>query len=254
MDLNLDKVINLKNVKIVIEYSGKRYSGWQRQINAPTVQGEIEKALFKATGKKINVNGSSRTDAGVHALGMCANFRADISIPVERLPFALNAKLPQDISVVDAELVHFDFHARYSAKGKKYVYSIYNRNFLSPRHSDYYWHVPKKLDVQAMKEAAQHIIGKHDFGTFKSMGASNPNDVRTVHGIEFVHQGEIVEMHISGDGFLYNMVRIIMGTLVDVGVGKIRPEKMREIMLSKDRKNAGKTAPAHGLMLKEVYY
>ncbi|WP_038267457.1 tRNA pseudouridine(38-40) synthase TruA [Peptoclostridium litorale] len=246
--------MNVKNIKMIIEYKGTRYSGWQRQTNAPTVQGEIEKVLYKVTGQKISVNGSSRTDAGVHACGKCINFRADISIPVERLPFALNAHLPKDIAVIDAQLAHIDFHSRYHAKGKKYVYNIYNRRFPSPIHMDYCWHVAKKLDVQRMREAAQYIIGSHDFGAFKSTGASNPSDVRTVYTIEFIENDDMISMEISGKSFLYNMVRIIMGTLVDVGLGKKNPEEIKDIILSKDRKNAGKTAPANGLMLKEVYY
>lgn len=244
----------MKNIKMIIEFNGKKYSGWQRQNNAPAVQNEIEKALLRLTGQKISVNGSSRTDAGVHALGMCANFRADIRIPPQNLPRALNAKLPRDIAVLDATVEDYEFHARYSAKGKKYVYNIYNRRIHSPVHMDYCWHVPKTLDIEKMKIAAKHLLGKHDFSTFKSSGASNQSDVRTIHSIDIERSKDIVSIEISGDGFLYNMVRIIAGTLVDIGLGKKAPEKMAEILMSRNRKTAGKTAPANGLTLKKVYY
>jgi len=244
----------MKNIKLILEYKGTRYAGWQKQNNAVTVQQRLDEAIEKIMGEKPKTYASSRTDAGVHALGLCVSFRAGTRIPVEKLPLALNSALPDDIAVVSAQEAEADFHARFSAKGKKYIYRICSRASRSPIHRDFAWHVTRSLDFEAMKEASGHFVGRHDFSAFKATGGSENSSVRTIYAAELIKSGDLIELHISGDGFLYNMVRIIAGTLVYVGLGKIAACEIPEIISSGDRTRAGKTPPPEGLFLSEVYY
>ena len=243
----------MRNIKITIQYNGKNYCGWQNQNNSPGIQGTIEKAIFDITREEVKITGSGRTDAGVHALGQVANFKTNSQIPVDRIPNALNAKLPKDISIVKAEEVDEDFHSRYSAKKKTYRYQIYNSQYRSPIYADISYPVKYDLDIDKMKKEAKSLIGTYDFKGFMSSGSSVIDTVRTIYNIEVSKSEDLIIIEIEGNGFLYNMVRIIAGTLVDIGRGRIA-EKMSTIIESKSRSMAGHTAPAHGLFLKKVDY
>ena len=243
----------MRNIKITIQYNGKNYCGWQKQNNSPGIQGTIEKAIFDITREEVKITGSGRTDAGVHALGQVANFKTNSQIPVDRIPNALNAKLPKDISIVKAEDVDEDFHSRYSAKKKTYRYQIYNSQYRSPIYADISYPVKYDLDIDKMKKEAKSLIGTYDFKGFMSSGSSVIDTVRTIYNIEVSKSEDLIIIEIEGNGFLYNMVRIIAGTLVDIGRGRIT-ENMSTIIKSKSRSMAGHTAPAHGLFLKKVDY
>ena len=243
----------MRNIKITIQYNGKNYCGWQKQNNSPGIQGTIEKAIFDITREEVKITGSGRTDAGVHALGQVANFKTNSQIPVDRIPNALNAKLPKDISIVKAEEVDEDFHSRYSAKKKTYRYQIYNSLYRSPIYADISYPVKYDLDIDKMKKEAKSLIGTYDFKGFMSSGSSVTDTVRTIYNIEVSKSEDLIIIEIEGNGFLYNMVRIIAGTLVDIGRGRIT-ENMSTIIESKSRSMAGHTAPAHGLFLKKVDY
>ena len=243
----------MRNIKITIQYNGKNYCGWQKQNNSPGIQGTIEKAIFDITREEVKITGSGRTDAGVHALGQVANFKINSQIPVDRIPNALNAKLPKDISIVKAEEVDEDFHSRYSAKKKTYRYQVYNSLYRSPIYADISYPVKYDLDIDKMKKEAKSLIGTYDFKGFMSSGSSVIDTVRTIYNIEVSKSEDLIIIEIEGNGFLYNMVRIIAGTLVDIGRGRIA-EKMSTIIESKSRSMAGHTAPAHGLFLKKVDY
>ena len=243
----------MRNIKITIQYNGKNYCGWQKQNNSPGIQGTIEKAIFDITREEVKKTGSGRTDAGVQALGQVANFKTNSQIPVDRIPNALNAKLPKDISIVKAEEVDEDFHSRYSAKKKTYRYQIYNSLYRSPIYADISYPVKYDLDIDKMKKEAKSLIGTYDFKGFMSSGSSVIDTVRTIYNIEVSKSEDLIIIEIEGNGFLYNMVRIIAGTLVDIGRGRIT-EKMSTIIESKSRSMAGHTAPAHGLFLKKVDY
>ena len=243
----------MRNIKITIQYNGKNYCGWQKQNNSPGIQGTIEKAIFDITREEVKITGSGRTDAGVHALGQVANFKTNSQIPVDRIPNALNAKLPKDISIVKAEEVDEDFHSRYSAKKKTYRYQIYNSQYRSPIYADISYPVKYDLDIDKMKKEAKSLIGTYDFKGFMSSGSSVIDTVRTIYNIEVSKSEDLIIIEIEGNGFLYNMVRIIAGTLVDIGRGRIT-ENMSTIIESKSRSMAGHTAPAHGLFLKKVDY
>lgn len=244
----------MRNIKVIIEYDGTEYHGWQSQENAISVQRVVEDAFKKLTGENTKLIGASRTDTGVHAYGQTANFFTHSKIPAEKFFLAVNSLLPSDISIVHSEEVPQDFHSRFSAKGKKYKYLIYNDRAPSALMRNRAFHVPVSLSLEDMKKAAQYIPGKKDFSAFKASGSSVKDSVRTVRGIELQKASNIIELSVSGDGFLYNMVRIIAGTLVDVGMGRISPDDIGDILESKDRTRAGRTAPAHGLYLVEVYY
>lgn len=244
----------MRNIKLIIEYDGTRYCGWQVQKNGLSIQKVLQNAIEDLVGHDIKLTGASRTDARVHAKGMVANFFTQSRIPVEKFPAAINCKLPEDIKVVDAHEVDDSFHSRYSSKGKKYCYIIFNRKVPSAILRNYTAHVSQSLDVSKMVKAAEFIVGTHDFSAFKSSGSSVKNNVRTVKSLKIVRQGDIVKIEIEADGFLYNMVRIIAGTLIDVGLGKLTPESVETILESRDRNRAGKTAPPQGLYLECVYY
>lgn len=244
----------MKNVKLTIEYDGTNYHGWQSQSNAKTVQETVERAIHGLTGEVININGSSRTDQGVHAYGQVANFFTESNIPHDRFSYALNRLLPEDIIIRKSEEVSMDFHARYCAKGKKYRYLIYNSRFPSAIFRNRSYHVSHNLDLDNMKKALPFFKGTHDFSAFKATGSSVKTSVRTIFDASLSKIDDNICFEVSGDGFLYNMVRIMVGTLVDVGMGRIRAEEIPDIIESRDRKRAGRTAPPQGLYLVEVYY
>lgn len=244
----------MKNIKLTIEYDGTEYCGWQRQQNGLSIQQVIEEGLERITGDQITITGSGRTDSGVHARGQVANFFTNASIPAERFSYALNSVLPRDIRIVDSEEVSPDFHARYSAKGKRYRYAILLNPHGTAIGHRYYYHIRQSLDVDKMAQACRDLIGTYDFKAFQAYGSSVKTTERTIYTAEFDTKMPYVNFIIEGNGFLYNMVRIIVGTLIEIGAGKKEPEDMKKIILSKDRNFAGPTAPPQGLFLDKVFY
>lgn len=244
----------MRNIKLTIEYDGTNYAGWQKQKNGITIQQKLEEAIELIINDKIKVIGSSRTDAGVHARGFVANFNTESKINVENFKDAINSKLPRDIVILSSEEVDMDFHSRYSSIGKKYSYTILNRHEPTALERNYVYHYKKQLDFQAMEEASVYFIGEHDFSAFKTAGSSVKTTVRNIKNAYLKKDEDKVIFYIEGDGFLYNMVRIMVGTLIDVGIHKLKPYEISNIIKSKDRTMAGKTAPASGLCLEVVYY
>jgi len=245
----------MKNFKITLEYDGTNYHGWQRQKNQASIQAEIERALAAITRKPVTVIGSGRTDAGVHALGQVANFTCDTRLEVEALHKGLNSLLPDDIVIRDCRQVASAFHARYDAKSKLYHYHILNRPVPAAIGRQYCWHVRKPLDTSAMKAAAAHLIGTHDFKAFEGAGSRRAHSRRTVMLSELdKKEAGCLVFRIAADGFLRFMVRNIVGTLVDVGWRKITPADFQQILAGGDRARAGATAPARGLCLMQVNY
>ena len=243
----------MKNIKITIQYNGANYCGWQKQPDSLGIQGTIEKAIYDITKESVKIIGSGRTDSGVHALGQVANFNIESSIPTEKIPNALNDKLPKDISIIGCEQVDDEFHSRYSAKGKRYRYLIYNSPYRSPIYKDTSYHVKYDLDFEKMCKEAKSLVGEHDFKGFMSSGSSVKDTVRTIYDVKLTKEEDLIVVEVEGNGFLYNMVRIIVGTLVDIGRGRIN-DSLVDIIDSKSRSKTGHTAPAHGLFLKKVYY
>lgn len=243
-----------RNIRLTLEYDGTNYCGWQKQPNALSIQETLEKAISRVVKEDVSVTGSGRTDSNVHAMGQVANFYTVSKIPSDKFVMAINSMLPKDIAVRESKQVNLDFHSRYDAIGKEYKYLIYNSKVRSPLKKDYSYHVNYKLDREAMKDALYYFIGEHDFSGFMSTGSSIKGTVRTITHAEFVDNGEMIEITLRGTGFLYNMVRIIVGTLVDVGIGKIDKDSIVEIIESKERKQAGHTAPPEGLYLSQVFY
>lgn len=244
----------MRNIKIIIEYDGKDYNGWQKQRNKLNIQGEIERAIEEITGEKVDLIASGRTDAGVHALAQVANFKIEKDIPIEKIPYALNSKLKKSIRIKEAKEVDEKFHSRYTCKRKTYKYVINNSIQGTAIYRNLQYHFPEKLDDIKMNEAVKYLIGEHDFKSFKASGTSSKSSVRTIYDAKVTREGEIVTIELTGNGFLYNMVRIIAGTLVDVGEGKIKPEDVKKILLAKDRLKAGRTLPPTGLYLVNVEY
>ena len=244
----------MRNIRLTIEYDGKCYNGWQKQPNKLNIQGEIERAIYNITKEEVDLIGSGRTDAGVHALGQVANFKTNSQISIEKLPLAINSQLKNSIVIKEAEEVNERFHSRYNAKRKTYRYIINNSKCGTAIYRNLEYSYPFKLDAEKMKQASKYFEGEHDFKAFKSSGTSSKNSVRTIYKAIVKQEGEKIIIELTGNGFLYNMVRIISGTLLDVGLGKIQPEEIPEMIESKDRQRAGKTLPAHGLYLVEVKY
>jgi len=245
----------MRNIKLTIEYDGKDFNGWQKQPNKLNIQGEIERAIEEVTGEKVDLIASGRTDAGVHALAQVANFKIqNMSIPVEKIPYALNSKLKKSIRIQSAEEVDDKFHSRYTCKKKTYRYTINNSEQGTAIYRNMQYHYPNKLDAQKMNEGAKYLIGEHDFKSFKASGTSSKSSVRTIYNAEVTQTGNQITIELTGNGFLYNMVRIIAGTLVEVGEGKIKPSDVKRILEAQDRLQAGKTLPANGLMLINVKY
>lgn len=245
----------VRNLLFTIEYDGSDFHGWQRQPNVPTVQGVIEEVLGKLFCMPVEIDGTSRTDAGVHAIGQRATFSGEFGIPTERIRFAANNMLPGSIHISNVEEVPATFHARFDAKGKTYRYVIRNTQDRNVFDRNYCLYVGPALDVQAMKAAARQFVGTHDFKSCQASGGPEKlSTVRTISDMQITMDGDKITIEVTGDGFLYNMVRIIAGTLVEVGLGRIRPDQIEEILLSKDRAKAGYTAPPQGLYLVQVYY
>ncbi len=243
-----------KRILLGMEYEGTAYAGWQRQLNGPSVQEELERALGKATGCVTPVTGASRTDAGVHALGQRAHFDTLSAIPGDKWPFVLNPLLPRDIRVVSSLQVSGALHARFSARGKTYEYRIFNRRQPGALRRAFTAFVPQPLDMDAMRAALQDLPGTHDFRAFQAAGGSARTTVRTLTEASLDRQGDELVLRVSGDAFLYNMVRIIAGTLVYVGQGRLGTAAFSQALAASDRLLLGPTAPACGLCLVEVRY
>ena len=247
----------MRNIILTIEYDGKDFNGWQKQPNKLNIQGEIERAIAELTGdEKIDLIASGRTDAGVHALGQVANFKTEnMSIPIEKFALAVNTKLKKSIRVIKAEEVDERFHSRYTCKKKTYRFVINNNECESAIYRNLEYHMPVKLDIKKMQKAIKFFEGEHDFKGFKASGTSSKSSVRTIYKAEVkeAENGRIF-IELTGNGFLYNMVRIIAGTLVDVGMGKIDVKDIPDIIKSGDRMRAGKTLSPNGLFLLKVEY
>ncbi len=245
----------MRHIRLVVEYDGVSLCGWQRQANGATVQGHVEDALADLLGAPTPVIGASRTDAGVHARGQVCAFWTERTIPVGGIQRALNGRLPPEISIVRADEVPDDFHPRFSARGKHYRYAILTRTHRSPRLRDRAWHLHRPLDLAAMQAGAAALIGEHDFAAFRAAGCSAKTTVRRISAIEVsTPEPDLVQIDVRGNAFLRNMVRIVAGTLVEVGAGDRPISQVAEILASRDRTIGGITAPAHGLELVEVYY
>ena len=245
----------MRNIKLTIEYDGKEYGGWQRQPSKPNIQGAIEDAIEEITGEKVNLIASGRTDSGVHAIGQVANFKTESSLPIDKFALAINTKIKRSVRIIKAEEVDDMFHSRLSCKEKTYRYTINNNPVQSAIFRNLEYHIPQKLDVTKMQEAVKYFEGEHDFKAFKASGTSSKSSVRTIYRAKVYEndKGRII-IELTGNGFLYNMVRIISGTLVEVGLGKIEPDDIPNIIDSKKRENAGKTLPPYGLCLIDVKY
>jgi len=245
----------MPNFKITIEYDGSAYHGWQRQTMDRTIQGEIETALMTMAGNRVALTGSGRTDAGVHAYNQVANFQCETQLTPGVFQKGLNSLLPEDIVITSCEVVPEKFHAQYDAKSKTYHYRILNRPIPVAISRQYAWHIRKELDIDAMRSALRFIVGTHDFKAFEGSGSPRADTIRCIINADlFKTDDGYVVLKIEGDGFLRFMVRNIVGTLVDVGLGKITPDDFKQILVSRDRNLAGITAPAHGLFLMTVRY
>lgn len=244
----------MRNIVLTLSYDGTEYHGFQRQENGITIQQVVENAIKKVTGETLSITGCSRTDAGVHATEYVCNFRTESSVPADKFCFALNSYMPDDVSCIASCEAAEDFHARYSAKSKTYTYTIYNAPHKNPVLCRFAWHYPIKIDIEKMKIAAAEIVGTHDFKAFMASGGQQKTTVKTVNFLDITTDEKRIFITINADGFLYNMVRIIAGTLVYAGTGKINPEDVPDIIKSGDRVRAGITAPPQGLCLKKVLY
>ena len=244
----------MRRIHLIVEYDGTAYAGWQRQANAMTVQEKLERAILKLTGEELCVSGASRTDAGVHALGQSAHFDTESRIPADKFSFALNTMLPPDIRVTRSEEVPPEFHARFSTRGKRYRYLFHAAPHAGALTRNTHAHVIYPLDVERMQAEAQDLVGTHDFAAFAASGSVVKDTVRTIYRAEVTSEGSEIRLIVEGSGFLYNMVRIIAGTLIGVGSGKLEPGAFRRAIASGDRLDLGITAPAHGLTLMEVFY
>ena len=244
----------MKRVKMIVAYDGTNYSGWQLQKNAVTIEQKLNEALFDLLGEEIQVIGASRTDAGVHSLGNVCVFDTNTRMPAEKISYALNTRLPEDIVVQNSCEVSEDFHPRAGKSSKTYEYRILNRDFRDPtrRLNTYFYHYD--LDVEAMQKAASYLEGEHDFKSFCSVHAQVETTVRTIYKCTVSQKEDEIHIRVSGNGFLYNMVRIIAGTLMEVGKGRFAPEQVKEILGAKDRTKAGKTAGPAGLTLIKILY
>lgn len=244
----------MRRIHLIVEYDGTNYAGWQRQINALAVQQVLEEKLSKLTRESIVVTGASRTDAGVHALGQSVHFDTESRIPGDKFAFALNTMLPRDIRIRLSEDISPDFHARFSTKGKRYRYLMYDAPHAGALNRNTHAHIIYPLDVDLMDRAAKTLIGTHDFGAFAASGSIVKDTVRTIWRAEVTRSDNDIQLIVEGNGFLYNMVRIIAGTLIGIGTGKVEPDAFTRAIETGDRLDLGITAPAHGLTLMEVFY
>ncbi|MDD3766013.1 MAG: tRNA pseudouridine(38-40) synthase TruA [Eubacteriales bacterium] len=244
----------MKNLALTLCYNGSSYHGWQIQQNALTVQEVLLGAVAKVTGEAADIIGCSRTDAGVHALEYVCNFKSKTSIPEEKIPIALNTALPKDIRINRCNIVPDHFHARFSAVSKTYIYKVYTAKIENPFLTDLVYHFPYELNIEHMKKAAEFFIGTYDFSAFMSTGSSQKSTIRTILNLSVSQSGDIVEFSITANSYLYNMVRIIAGTLLYTGIGKIHYNDIPKIIQSGDRRQSGITAGAGGLYLAKVDY
>lgn len=245
----------MRNIKLTIRYDGSRYKGFQRlKDNDMTIQGKIEDVLSKMTNEQIEIIGSGRTDMGVHAYGQVANFKTNSNLSTDKIKTYLYEYLPEDIVITNVEEVDERFHSRYNAKSKVYLYKINNSKIHDPFSRKYATHIPKKLDIELMKEASKYFIGEHDFTSFASSKSKKKSNVRTINSITINENNGLIEIYFEGNGFLYNMVRIMVGALIDVGHRKIEPKDIEMMLESKDRTKSSDTAPAKGLYLYKVSY
>ena len=244
----------MRNLLLTLRYNGTTFHGWQVQPNGATVQQELCNAFKKLSGNDENIIGCSRTDAGVHANMFCCNVRTECNVATEKIPDALNFYLPPEIAVYDCKDVGFDFHARYDCKGKEYVYLIYNGKHRNPFYENKAMFYPYEIDAEMLDIEAKSFIGTHDFSAFCSAGTDIEDKVREIYDCSVTRNGDLIEIRVSGNGFLYNMVRIIVGTLLGIQKGKIKKGGIPEILESRNRENAGVTAEPHGLYLNKVFY
>jgi tRNA pseudouridine38-40 synthase len=247
----------VKTLKLTLQYDGTNYVGWQRQPMGQSIQALLEDALAPIEGSAVTVHGAGRTDAGVHALAQVASVNLEASLDEATLGRALNAVLPEDVRIIRVEEAAPDFHARFNARAKTYEYRILNAPFADAFMFRYAWHIPQPLDFDRMREAAIPLIGRHDFAVFQGTGSTVHSTERTIEGIEWQAGGSFdrpLVLRVTGDGFLRHMVRNIMGTLVEVGARRLAPDRMPEILESRSRAQAGRTAPARGLFLVTVRY
>ena len=244
----------MRRIKLIVAYDGTEYSGWQIQPEAPTIEMCLDKAIHELTGENVHVTGASRTDAGVHAYGNVAVFDTESTIPGDRFTFALNRFLPDSIVIQDSWEVSVDFHPRHCDTRKTYEYRILNTAVPLPQKRNFTWHVAGSIDIEKMKEAAAYIVGEHDFKSFCCVRTQAESTVRTIYSLEVLQEGSEIIIRIKGNGFLYNMVRIIAGTLIQVGKGRFKPEYVTQMLEAKDRTVAGQTAPPQGLTLVGIEY
>jgi tRNA pseudouridine38-40 synthase len=244
----------MRTLKLTVAYDGTRFVGWQRQAEGESIQGVLEEALARFEGKPVTVHGAGRTDAGVHALGQVASVQLSCGHDVETLTRALNAQLPADVRVRAIEEAAADFHARFSARAKTYRYQVRSGGVASPFDRAYVWHLPERLDVDAMRRAAHALVGRHDFAAFQSIGTQVPDSIRTITGSALRTEGDLLMYEVTADGFLRHMVRAVVGTLVEIGRGWRGPESMAALVANGTRAEAGATAPPHGLFLVRVDY
>ncbi len=241
--------------KIVVEYNGTKYVGWQRQENGPSIQSALEEAIHKQTGEKIDVFGAGRTDAGVHSYGQVAHFDLPKPMSIDSIRDGLNQHLrPQSIAIINVNQVDNNFHARFSAKQRHYIYKIVNRRAPLTIERELAWVIHKNLNITLMQDAAKYFIGKHDLNAFRSINCQSETSIKTIDDVTIQNQDQKISIDVKAKSFLHSQVRIMVGTLVYVGMEKIEPQQIKLILKNTDRKEAGPTAPAHGLYLKSVFY
>lgn len=244
----------MRNIKLIIEYEGTNYAGWQIQKNAKSIQGTLESALKRIIGEKGRLISCGRTDSGVHAIGHVVNFKTKSKIPLSNLQRGLNSILPRDIVIKEVKEVALNFNSRFDAKSKVYRYTILNRSYPQALCRNYFYYVPYKLDLNTMKREAKCLVGRHDFKSFQAADKKERSSIRTIKKLEVERKKDVIEVEIEADGFLYNMVRNIVGTLIEIGRGRFKAGSMKKILKAKNRDLAGPTAPARGLCLVEVKY
>lgn len=245
----------MRNFKMTIQYDGSRYRGWQKLGDSDkTIQGKIENVLREMTNEDIEIVGSGRTDAGVHAINQVANFHTKSSMSIESMLDYCYRYLPEDIVVTDLQEVDEKFHSRYNARAKKYIYRIWNDRFHNPFFRKYSWHISQDLNIDLMREAAQYLLGEHDYTSFTTLKSKKKSKVRKLYSIDIEKENKMVNIVFYGNGFLYNMVRIMTGTLIEVGLGRVEPQRVNDILSGMDRSLAGPTAPPNGLILYDVEY
>lgn len=248
----------MRNIKIILDYDGSKYKGWQKQNQkgnkVSTIQDKIEKILSKMTGEEVQLIGCGRTDSGVHAKNYVANFKTNSTMLLEEIIKYINEYLPEDITIKDVREASERFHSRFNVKAKTYEYTIDNNEFKNVFLRKYAWHIEDQLNLEEMRKASKYLLGTHDFKSFTSLKSKNKSTIRTINNIEILENKNIIKIKINGNGFLLNMVRIIVGTLVQVGIGNVKSEDIEKILKLKERSKDSEKAPAHGLCLLELSY